>query len=31
MTERNGGGTAMWSVYDRSMGRFVIIGASLTD
>lgn len=24
-------GTAMWSVYDRSMGRFVIIGASLTD
>lgn len=24
-------GTAMWSVYDRNMGRFVVIGASLTD
>ena len=24
-------GTAMWSVYDKWMGRFVIIGASLTN
>ena len=24
-------GTAMWSVYDKWMRRFVIIGASLTD
>ncbi len=24
-------GTAMWSVYDKNMGRFVVIGASLTD
>jgi len=24
-------GTAMWSVYDKAMRRFVIIGASLTD
>ena len=26
-----GGATAMWSVYDKWMRRFVIIGASLTD
>ena len=24
-------GTALWSVYDKAMQRFVIIGASLTD
>lgn len=24
-------GTAMWSIYDKWMKRFVIIGASLTD
>ena len=24
-------GTALWSIYDKWMNRFVIIGASLTD
>ena len=24
-------GTALWSVYDKQMNRFVIIGASLSD